>query len=711
MLLKKELDKVKRKKLLYSYKQPSGGTAFEVYTDGTLIVKTKITSNGLNIPKMAEIYFDCSKLEKKSQNIPTTWEIKRENGKTEVVQGKSKIGVYKNSYFIQQIADEGYRKIKTRIRATCTIQVISKRFHTSFFQKLAKLRDNMLLESREKLEPILFGGEKNTEFTIYRNFTGQLFIYSKVSYNQNKILLSDEIARYIENWHNNREEYFVCSFNEQPAMVVKAKSRPGNREGRSFKEIFFHIQDIPEESFIYFTNIDLKLSKNAIQDLQLKQNLLQKGYSIKQLTTNWLDKPKHKNENFASDVWTIIKQAFTDKEAKIFSEVKITCASKEEQTKVVDGLLVSEKFLGLIEIKTSEKIKNTVLDEVIGELALLQEQLGSKKNFILFFINAEVIASKLKKNITKLYGMEHNIILVGKKELSVLLMNPKLLLERVREHLYLLDEKSSQSQIYHPTELTLTSKESLEKQAYSLLEKLSLNSHESLSLIEQYCFLMNIEKSDFFKLYKLLNEQLSKKIASVKDLSIRRMLSSRHIFDCEILLLLHTELSLNSNYLILEEEKNKGLKFAEEYSILLRNWNVIMNSLPSMCRILGFKILQSGTGIVFERQVLKLLEREGYQVVSNVLLSLHGKHFEIDHLVFKNDSMEIISCKDRSHYQYIPNLYSKIALALGQVILYRRIFKKSNGQLFVRVKKSDQKELQKRFRNFFATNYSLVFTI
>ena len=39
--------------LLYRANKPKRGTAFEVYTDGTVVIKTKITKPGIHIPKKA----------------------------------------------------------------------------------------------------------------------------------------------------------------------------------------------------------------------------------------------------------------------------------------------------------------------------------------------------------------------------------------------------------------------------------------------------------------------------------------------------------------------------------------------------------------------------------------------------------------------------------------------------------------------------------
>lgn len=687
--------------LLYKGKWPTKG-GFEIYSDGTIEISNGVTSDGIAIPKMVIKFLKLSKM--KDKKIVTTWRIRLGEGTIKNIKGT--IIRSNKSYYIQPI-ENGSFEVRYG-KATC-IAKIDKKYHKEYFNKLSQLRKSTKLEPKENLEAIIAGGEKNVKFMLYKNSSDQLFIHSKVSKHGNTILLSDELARYIENWHKEQYEHYICSINDQQVMVLKAKTRPGNREGRFFKELFIHNHDIPKESTIIITSKRFKLSEQAKSDLALLEQLQQAGFSIKKLTSNWTTKERHKNLYFVRNVWTIIGQTFTQKNSKVLSEVKVTSSTKQELTKRVDGLLVCEDILGIIEIKSSENIKNNTLDEVIGELALLQEHIGDKKSFIMLFINTEVIASKLKKNITKLYGLEHNIILIGKGELNDLLENPMRLFGRVKEFFHLQTEKSSKLQIFHPTDLTLTSKGALERQANDLLKQLFTNTKNSKSLIEQYCFLMNIEKSDFFKLYKLLNTQQGRKSPCGDELSVRRMLSSKHIFDFETLQQLHSELSYNGNYRILEE-KGKDACFTEDYNILLRNWNAIKDSLPPMCRILQFKTLRTKNGSVFERQIRKCLESEGYQVVSNVLLSLHGKHFEIDHLAFKNGTMLTTSCKDRSNFQYTPNLYSKISFAFGQLALYRRIFNNTNGKLFVRVKKGNQKKLQKRYNNTSTADYSLIIT-
>ncbi|HUU78664.1 MAG TPA: hypothetical protein VMX55_09970 [candidate division Zixibacteria bacterium] len=100
-------------------------------------------------------------------------------------------------------------------------------------------------------------------------------------------------------------------------------------------------------------------------------------------------------------------------------EVKITSTDSSEITKCVDGLLFWKEYLGLFEIKTSDVIKNNSLNEVIGELLLLQEQLQIKNIFTLIFINTEVTTTELGMNITKFYGLVNNVILIGIEKIHV----------------------------------------------------------------------------------------------------------------------------------------------------------------------------------------------------------------------------------------------------------------------------------------------------
>ena len=123
-----------------------------------------------------------------------------------------------------------------------------------------------------------------------------------------------------------------------------------------------------------------------------------------------------------------------------------------------------------------------------------------------------------------------------------------------------------------------------------------------------------------------------------------------------------------------------------------------------------FKTPTLHKGLFFEQRTRRELEKRGYKVISNIIISQCGKHFEIDHLAIKDEQVELISCKDRSSFRYLPNLYFKITSAYYWLYLYHKILNNLDGQLFVRVKEEHLLPIQTRYLEYPPTTLSLRLT-
>ncbi|MHA1354428.1 MAG: hypothetical protein ACTSR1_04555, partial [Candidatus Heimdallarchaeota archaeon] len=578
------------------------------------------------------------------------------------------------------------------------------------FYKNKELLEHNSIRVEKNIQWLLGSKNRGNSFNIYQTNTKQLQIESYCWLgNSGQIELSQELWRYVKDWWNTKVGYVIGSINDASKTILKISQR--KKEKRLVKQISIPYCGERKKIKVVFTHPVFELSENAKQDLTLTKELQQSGYNIKynikQLTTNWTEKSRHPDKVFEEKVWTILKSAFTE-DSKIFSEVKITTATSPKITKRIDGLLVCKELLGLIEVKTSKKIKNIELDEVIGELLLLQENISNNKIVTLLFINNEVITTEQARIITKLYGVVNNIILVGKEEVEVLLRNPKLLLERLKikqtGHL----KKNTQELILHPETLQVIPAKKLEEEAYAVLEQLIQTPEKSLKLIKQYCFLMNIPIADFHMLYNKKAKQNEESISI--ELAMKRRKTSQRaiIFEMKSLQDLHSDLIFNNSRTILEEKSKR--KTNVDYSVLLENFNTLLTTLPPSCRVIDFKYFKREQGADFERNTKHLLEEKGFKVISNVLFSYYGKHFEIDLIAFKDESVQLISCKDRSNFCYLPNLYSKIIFAYGQLYLNQKTLNNAKGKLHVRVKEEFLFTLKKKFKGFKSPDHSLILT-
>jgi len=701
---KEDLD---RKKLLFHAEKPKRGVAFEIYIDETLVIKTKLTQPGIHIPIQVLQWIELEKATTEEQpKITADIHIEGYNQEYDFVKNqeitieKETNGWYVKNPKTNKLLDEIFKRVGKRV--ICTIKGVQT---TRTFFQAKELLEKVTIESNP-IQMLISGGSRGTTFNIYKTKAGILQIECDCSMDcSGRIEMSDELGRYINGWWDMKELFVVGKFNNVQTVLRWWQRK---KDKRIIKHIIIPYSGVRKQVKVVFSHPVFTLSDQAKQDLKLTKKLQQKGFAIKQLTTNWSVNSQHKDREFEQKVWQILKKAFLMQDISFYTEVKVSCAHPPAIVKCLDGMIVYEDFLGLFEIKTSTKIKNNILDEVIGELLHLQDQLQSKNIFSMLFINTEVTTTEQARIITKLYGIANNIILIGREEVEVLLSNPKLLLERLEimqtEH----QKKNTKELIIHPETLQVLPTKKLEGEAYAILEQLIQTPEKSFELIEQYCFLMNIPIADFHVLYNK-NVKQNEGNTSIELAMKRRKTSSKAIiFEMKPLQNLHSDLIRNNSRTILEEKCKR--KANVDYSVLLKNFTTLLTTLPPSCRVIGFKYLRREQGAVFERNTRNLLEDMGFEVISNVLFSYYGKHFEIDHLAFKDKTIQLISCKDRSSFRYLPNLYSKIIFAFGQLYLNQKTLYNAKGKLHIRVKKEFLFTLKKKFKAFKSPDHSLILT-
>ncbi len=697
-------------KMLYKAGKLKRGTAFEIYIDGTVLIKTKITQPGIHIASKIHKWMNVARSSKKNTNsIRVDITVNENTSVKEILKNQTVLLIEKtNGWYIElSKTNEAQKKISQQIssKVTCIIKGLEP---TKLFYYTRELLEYNSIKEEEVKQWLLGGRRRGASFNLYQTNTKQLQIECFCSLgNSGRIELSEELGRYIKDWWKLKNTYVVGTINDRKQTILRFSQR--KKKKRLVKKITIPYYGARKKVKVVFTHPMFELSEQGKQDLKLTKELQQKGYALKQLTTNWSVDSRHIDAQFEEQVWTILHNAFTKQNSRLFSEVKITSANPPQTTKCLDGLIILEELVGLLEIKTSKKIKNNVLDEVLGELFQLQEQLQTKNIFSLVFINTEVTTTKLRKNITKLYGLANNIILVGKEELLTFLKNPELLINRILDFQILIKNKGQHNQFVHPLTHKLTTKETLEQEAYSILHQSILNPAEVNQFIEQYCFLMNLTKADYSLLYKETAERINS--SADFDLELQNKINVVQPIDLEeeILQTLHSTLAKNSNYSILVAKcamhNEQG-----DYKILLDHWETISKSLPSFCNIFQFKTFKSKSGSEYEKYIRELLESLDFQVVSNILFSFYGKHFEVDHLIFKNGKMQAISCKDRESFRYLPNLYSKIRFAIGELSLHQKTINCYKSQLYIKVKEEFLPKLNSMFHEFRTETFALEVT-
>lgn len=695
--------------LLYSAGKPGRGTTFNILTDGTIIIHRKLTLIRIHIPSRIHNWMDIPGSSKGNENtIRMTIIVNEEKKSNAIVNNQVATPERKDKQWFLKFRDKNVMKNKfDQYRDSRISCIISGLQPTKLFYKNKELLEHINIADEKNKKWLLGSKRRGSSFKIYQTNTNQLQIecYCWLG-NSGQIELAQELWRYVKDWWQLENKYVIGTINEGPKTVLKFSQR--KKKKRIAKKITSPYCGPRKRVKVVFTHPIFELSENTKQDLSLVKNLQQANYNIKQLTTNWTEKSRHPDEEFEEKIWAILRKAFTGEDDKIFSEVKITTASSPKITKRIDGLHVSKELLGLIEIKTSNDLKNKELDEVIGELLLLQEKISKKKTVTILFINTEVTTTDQAINITKLYGLGNGLILIGKEELQTYNNEPSKLIERINE-LIAIKNNTNQNQIIHPQTYQLTTREKIQQEAFKILQQTTTISDNTKDLLNKYCFLMNITLADYNLLYEKIANNLNNASSFKLKLQNRTRINRPNNNEIEILKKLHFELVNNGNYVLLKIKYGKSSEKGD-CKILFDNWDSIIKVLPPSCNIYQFKTLLNKSGITFEKEVREFLEKKGFKVVSNVLFSFYGKHFEVDHLIFIDGNMLAASCKDRSTFQYEPNLYSKIRLAVGELGARHKIIESFKSQLYVKVKEEFLLSLQNIFQEYNTDAFDVVIT-
>lgn len=367
----KEKKEQKLKRLLYLANKPNRKTAFKIYSDGTIVIKAPLATVGINIPARLNRYLTLPKTKKeKAIFLRANFTIGSTNNKSKLENIRIRIKHNNYGCYIQWL-EQPIQPVEVGTIVRCQIKGGEGLIYTKLFEKLAALREECTLGSKKELELLLSGGDKSSTFKIYRSKDNRIFISCKGNKRGTKIRLSDEIARYIKNWFEQPEEYFVGSINSQPAMVIRVKTRQLNRKGRLCKEIFCHDHTGDKQMNLFFTAPNFELTEQAKQELTLAKQLREANYSIKQLTANWFEEDNHKDEALTERISRAILQSFRETKTYL-EEIKLESANTkgnpEGSVKCIDKLILTEDFqLYLFELKTSKQLTGTPLERAIAE--------------------------------------------------------------------------------------------------------------------------------------------------------------------------------------------------------------------------------------------------------------------------------------------------------------------------------------------------------
>lgn len=285
----------------------------------------------------------------------------------------------------------------------------------------------------EGLELITEGGRQKAQFEIYRNEENKLFVKTKTSIRKwGKVTLSSELRNHITDFFTYNQ--LVCKKDNTKPMIITTFPRVIDK--RAVFEIRFpHFEKTKKETTILFTHPNFHLTEVAKQDYQITLSLREMGYPVKSFYSLFFN-GHHDNYDVEKKMRTLIQIAFSQANYKIHSDVKIAFDSPQENnlgnSHAFDDFILNtnDNSLILVEYKTSfgRKAKYRETDYAIAELFHFQRKLGNTVVLVLLF-NGDLYNNN--KRITRQFGEDINMVLIGKHELMELYQKPSLLIERV----------------------------------------------------------------------------------------------------------------------------------------------------------------------------------------------------------------------------------------------------------------------------------------
>lgn len=445
--------------LVYRDMKPNRRTFFEVYTDTTFLVSGLITDPGLHFPKKLHNWFNLPK-SKDDRSIIVNVDYLFANSKKYKKHLKIKSEIYNNNYgtYIRpnNVTCNNSKTVEKFQQGVMVICKISFDFYDREFvikddykETLSFIQNASLDLKSVKL--IISGSNCNSNFDIFLNNENNIIIRHKgLTSPTNNLTLSTEINKYIDNLFDSNYK-FLCKINNEFQLIVDS-SIIHNKEKGLKKTILLPYTNSSKTVEILIMNPQLRLSKIAIENYNMRMKLRRIGLPIISFKQNTSPKSDHVNVVFEKQVRGLIKRLISDLDGERFSEVKLVVESMVKENisppkYYVDelGLInvneVRTKFLLLLEIKSSipKRQKSHKIDTAISKIINFSKKLNSTNVVPVLVVNEDFRFNN--EIITSEYGSKLNMILIGQRDFQYYLKNPKALIQKIKS--FCLKEKNS----------------------------------------------------------------------------------------------------------------------------------------------------------------------------------------------------------------------------------------------------------------------------
>ncbi|MGC9778107.1 MAG: hypothetical protein HZR80_02575 [Candidatus Heimdallarchaeota archaeon] len=681
-----------RGELIYHKEKKVRGNSFSIFSNKVIELKGKLSkSNELTIPKDLFRWVNLKK-----SPLVLNVKLKSQIKITDYID--TQIELRKNAYgnYIRNLSNHYFtmgEQVQYQIRLD---EFFSP---TSLYYKAIELLDNIKLPPPNSIELLFKGGKGKRKFEIYKDSRNILYIKAKgMLKDGGSISLSGEFGYYIKDWFKNTHLVFASKDKEQ-AIVLESRIIRKDSSRSPEKCIYFPYHGKRKSISFIFSSHEFQLTERALQDLNIKQALVDRGIPISRFKSHSLIIGNHCDSKYETKIRKLTQQISTNQDwinfPEVYVEFNIPNDNNMGNSKIVDNIITERNLQSilLIEIKTSEKHLGSELECAITDLLHTKSKFNRDYVYPLLFINQDIKRLNKSLILTENYGLSCGIILIGLEKISSLQYSPQKLLQIMidfSKKQKLLSKKNSM--LVHPVSGEITTNKHLKKEAYNLLANSNVSRN---SLISRYCLLMGITITDFWLLYnhheKLVNknQKLNQNDLGILQDAIDEPLTLS-IFD-----ILHN-LLVEENYFALLSLKSK-LPQNYDLKILIRNQQLILEKFPACVKIHDIKKRKKGKGITYEREIRDRLIENGYQVASNVILSNLSKPFEVDHIAFKDNKITLVSCKDRSNISYEPELPHLIKEAANTLEFRKNLLNADKAVLYVKVNKTFRENQQNLF--------------
>ncbi len=142
-------------------------------------------------------------------------------------------------------------------------------------------------------------------------------------------------------------------------------------------------------------------------------------------------------------------------------------------------------------------------------------------------------------------------------------------------------------------------------------------------------------------------------------------------------------------------------------NVLEKNEKQLFNKVPNNFEFYTTMNINN-SGREFEQEVQELLESDGFNVSSNLIIRYYKRRMEIDMLAFKDDRMMVVSCRNALNVNCIMSFRLDIKLKAYKIEQRMRLLNANSARLYIKVTNENYTKLVE-FEGKWVDNVEIIF--